>query len=81
MSNESPITDSERLTALEALLRNCPHTEIEYREGEEEGEAGHFAIITEGCESTRSTGNTLREAIDGEVTYQREFVAKGGRIL
>lgn len=72
--------DIERLTALENLMRNCPHTEVEYREGEEKSEAGYFAITTDGCESSQHTGNTLREAIDKEVKYQREFEAKGGII-
>lgn len=72
------ITDAQRLTYLESLIKAAPHCEITYNDDPDaEDDMGlipvGFIIRVDGCEVSRVCAPTFRECVDKEIlAAQRE---------
>ena len=74
-TSSEPITDADRINALENLLTNCPHAQLRFNADEDADERVGFTVRVEGCQRTEFTAPSLREALDWQVRYLREWQA------
>lgn len=74
--DQPPITDADRIKALETMLSNVQSIEIMFtHEAGSDNPAG-FTLLVNGCHRTEFTLPTLREALDVEVRNVWELQAR-----